>query len=347
MVQNPTTDKTPARNTSDPTVITPESKRQQPHSFNSWSQSAPTRSISGPLHPNQSNETDYKLGGELGVGGMGIVYAAEQNSLGRTVALKIRRPDKATTKEQDEMFVAEAAVTGLLEHPNIIPIYELGNDDTGKPFYTMKMVNGKSWDHYISKYTLEKNLEVLLSVANGLSCAHDQGIIHCDLKPANIMIGAHGEYLIVDWGLAVKRDKQDSQARPLSDRAQIGGTPAYMPPELAIVNTYNIGPQTDVYLLGSMLFFIITGKTPHTGEDLKECLINAANNIIAKHSETADQELLHIAHKCMADAPRDRFQSAEEFKKSLINYQQYSAALKLLKESELKFLKCKRQSYSI
>ncbi len=296
--------------------------------------SAPTRRVQDLSTADATAiDHDYKIGSEIGLGGMGIVYAAEQCSLGRTVALKKRRVDRGQSPELDELFIAEAAVTGLLEHPNIIPVYELGSDEQGSPFYTMKMVQGKSWDTSIDRNDLETNLEILLSISDGLAYAHSKGVIHCDLKPANIMIGAHGENLLVDWGLAMRRAATDEKARPLSPDAKVGGTPAYMPPELVLLSEEDIGPATDTYLLGAMLFRFLTGKTPHDGKSIQSCMMNAAKNVIVEVDESVDAELLAIALKAMANKPEDRYPSAVHFRDAIRACRQQRASDKLLERA--------------
>ena len=278
--------------------------------------SAPIRKVNAEA----TEHNDYTIDNKIAMGGQGVIYAAEQTSLGRTVALKTQRPDLEQTNDKDSLFVTEAEVTGALEHPNIVPVYELGRDQSGSPFYTMKLVNGKSWDRLVPKYSLEENLEILQSIADGIAYAHAQGFIHCDLKPANIMIGEHGEHLIVDWGLALRRSPDDKEAKPAAPNAQIGGTPAYMPPELARIQTQDISQRTDVYLLGAMLFNILTGETPHCGKNINDCMLNAGVNHIEIPKTCQDKELLSIALKAMETDPNDRWANAHTFKKALQDY---------------------------
>ena len=148
-------------------------------------------------------EADYELLSELGKGGMGIVHNARQASIGRTVALKKIKPEKAGEPEAQRTFHAEAVVTGDLEHPNIVPIYDMGEDDTGVLFYAMKRVKGRPWDKVIGEKSFDENLEIWMKVADAVAFAHSRGVVHRDLKPENVMLGDFGEVLLMDWGLAL------------------------------------------------------------------------------------------------------------------------------------------------
>ena len=145
---------------------------------------------------------DYELLNIIGEGGMGVVYAARQSSIARTVAIKMLKGDEEHTLEQREKFISEAVVTGELDHPNIVPIYDLGANDSGALFYSMKRVRGTPWDDVFKAYTLDKNLNILLRVADAIAFAHANGVLHRDLKPENVMLGDFGEVLVMDWGLA-------------------------------------------------------------------------------------------------------------------------------------------------
>ena len=178
---------------------------------------------------------DYELLDVLGEGGMGVVYAARQTSVDRTIAVKMIRSEAADNEDARARFLSEAAVTGDLEHPNIMPIYDLGADDTGALFYAMKRVQGTRWSQAIGAKPLGEDLQVLLRVADACAFAHSRGVIHRDLKPDNIMVGDFGEVLVMDWGLAKvlsqgadgrgqkseaeEREKEGSADRPEGGRA--------------------------------------------------------------------------------------------------------------------------------
>ena len=133
---------------------------------------------------------------------MGVVYAARQSSIARTVALKMLKADDADAAQRDK-FISEAVVTGELDHPNIVPIYDLGANDEGALFYSMKRVKGTPWHKvHPRQRSLDENLNILLRVADAVAFAHANGVIHRDLKPENVMLGDFGEVLVMDWGLA-------------------------------------------------------------------------------------------------------------------------------------------------
>jgi len=153
--------------------------------------------------PAANERIDYNLLKKLGEGGMGIVYAARQQSIRRVVALKMLKKAGAQEAFQREKFLAEAVITGDLEHPNIVPIYDLGRDEAGAIFYAMKHVKGTPWDKLVTKNSTHENLEILMKVADAVAFAHSRDVIHRDLKPENVMIGDFGEVLVMDWGLAL------------------------------------------------------------------------------------------------------------------------------------------------
>ncbi|MCA9261828.1 MAG: protein kinase, partial [Planctomycetales bacterium] len=144
---------------------------------------------------------DYELLNVIGEGGMGVVYAARQSSIARTVALKMLKGGAGTAEQRDK-FISEAVVTGELDHPNIVPIYDLGSNDDGALFYSMKRVKGTPWCDVIQERGLEENLNIFLRVCDAVAFAHVNGVIHRDLKPENVMLGDYGEVLVMDWGLA-------------------------------------------------------------------------------------------------------------------------------------------------
>lgn len=252
---------------------------------------------------------DYRLEEEIGRGGMGEVHRAWQESVGRRVALKLVRADRDAGPLAEERFRAEGAVTGALEHPGIVPVYDLGEDEHGRAFLAMKLVEGRPWSAALRELPLADNVAILLRVAEAVAFAHARGVIHADLKPANVMLGAWGEVLLLDWGLALRYGPDG--ARPLTPGSPIGGTPAYMAPEQAVQDLAAISPATDIYLLGATLYELIGGRRPHAGDSPRSCLLAAARNELAPI--VGDAELLVIAQRAMATAPADRHPSAAAF----------------------------------
>ncbi|TWU24730.1 WD40 domain-containing protein [Bythopirellula polymerisocia] len=285
-----------------------------------------------------SDAPDYELLDKIGEGGMGVVYSARQSAIARTVAVKMLKKKDAEDAAQREKFISEAVVTGELDHPNIVPIYDLGSNDSGALFYSMKRVKGTPWDDVLEKKTLDENLSILLRAADAVAFAHDNGVIHRDLKPENIMLGDYGEVLVMDWGLA-RISPDFPNASSVSQSDVMGGTPAYMSPEMATGPIELVSPASDVYLLGAMLYEIVTGKTPHTGKTVMACLMAAAKNQIpvVEHPN----ELTEVAMKALATKPVDRYQSVQEFQAAVRLYQSHSESILLTDSAERKLNEAK------
>ena len=269
---------------------------------------------------------DYELLNVLGEGGMGVVYAARQSSIARTVAVKMLKPSGARSDEQREKFISEAVVTGELDHPNIVPIYDLGTNDAGALFYSMKRVRGTPWNQVIRQKSLDENLNILLRVADAVAFAHANGVIHRDLKPENVMLGDFGEVLVMDWGLA-RISPEFPNAEAVSQSAAMGGTPAYMAPEMATGPVEHVTTASDIYLLGAILHEIVTGRPPHTGSSVMACLIAAGKNRLVDTQQAG--ELYEIALRAMATEPADRYRSVQDFQTAIRQYQAHSESVLL------------------
>jgi WD40 repeat protein/serine/threonine protein kinase len=269
---------------------------------------------------------DYELLKLLGEGGMGVVYNARQTSIDREVALKMLKARTAQKPVQRKKFLAEAVVTGDLDHPNIVPIYDVGRNETGALFYSMKKVVGTPWLDVIRNKSLTENLEILMRVADAVAFAHARGVIHRDLKPENVMLGEFGEVLVMDWGLALPT-ADFRKSGSVASSSGMGGTPAYMAPEMATGPLRKIGPHSDVYLLGAILYEVVSGKPPHTGRSAKACLFSVVRNEIQPTDKTG--ELVDIARKAMATAPQNRYRSVQEFQSAIRGYQSHSESILL------------------
>ena len=226
-------------------------------------------------------------------GGLGEVLVAYQEELDRTVALKRIRPDKLH-EEARRRFLREAAITARLQHPGIVPIYGLGQDEDG-PFYTMPFIEGQTLQEAIDAFHGEESsardpgrralrfrglLQQFVAVCNTMAYAHDQGVIHRDLKPSNIMLGRYGETLVMDWGLAKRIGTDDAggdaegeapspspSPDDLTATGAVLGTPQYMSPEQA--RGEPTSPASDVFSLGLILYAILTGKSPYADAVLR------------------------------------------------------------------------------
>jgi predicted Zn finger-like uncharacterized protein len=271
-------------------------------------------------------EAHYELLEVLGEGGMGVVYTARQTSVDRIIAIKMIKPKVATNADARDKFLAEAAITGDLDHPNIVPIHDLGASEAGALFYAMKLVKGEPWSKSLRDKPQRENLGILQRVSDAVAFAHSRSVIHRDLKPENVMLGEYGEVLLMDWGLAVSTDAE-GKAENLSNQGACGGTPAYMAPEMAMGLADQIGRWSDIYLLGAILYEIVACRPPHRGKGVLACLRAAAENEIRSTEEKS--ELLDIALKAMATQPEDRHASVKDFQSALRDYQAHSESIAL------------------
>lgn len=262
------------------------------------------------LGPHRGHPADYDLTAVLGEGGMGMVWAADQAGLGREVAIKRPRPGPSARRSA-EVILAEAELTGSLEHPGIVPVHEVGIDQDGMPFYSMRRLRGRTWAERWSELSQREHLEVLLRVADAIAYAHGQGVLHRDIKPDNVFLGEYGEVVVFDWGLAIRLS--DLQAGRV--RVTAAGTPAYMAPEMARAQLARLGVASDVYLLGATLYEVLAGKPPHGGVETVEILAAAAENSIVH--ELPDGELADVARVAMATEPGARFADVRAFQRAV------------------------------
>jgi WD40 repeat protein/serine/threonine protein kinase len=294
-------------------------------------------------HEPDSVSADYELLNLIGEGGMGVVYAARQASIDRVVAVKMLNAEIAGDNEQRHKFLSEAVVTGELDHPNIVPIYDLGSNEAGALFYSMKRVVGTPWLDVIQKYPLPQNLEVLMKVADAVAFAHSRGVIHRDLKPENVMLGGFGEVLVMDWGLALSTGNF-RKSGSITQSSSMGGTPAYMAPEMATGPVEKVTAASDIYLLGAMLYEVITGQPPHTGKNIMNCLYAAARNEIqpTKHSG----ELVDVAMRAMSTDQANRYATVQDFQAAVRAYQSHSESIVLSTRAEADLTEAERtQNY--
>ena len=254
----------------------------------------------------------YVLLRELGSGGMGVVYKAWQTDLRRTVALKFIRGVEA---HQDlERFFREAQLSATLSHPGIAPIYESGVHE-GKHFFAMQYVEGVTLDRFLSatpRPAIRKAVEILLHVAEAVEYAHEHGIIHRDLKPANVMIDGRGRAFVLDFGLA----KSVRTGSSLTGSGFAVGTPSYMSPEQAQGETGRIGPRSDVYALGAILYEIGAGRPPFIGDQLVQILVDVVHRDPVpprRLNPKVHPELETVALKALEKDPIRRYATAAEF----------------------------------
>ncbi len=277
--------------------------------------------------PNESGISSLEYLAELSRGGMGVVYRAYQASLRREVAAKSVKPGE-TDEGVLSMFLAEAYITAMLDHPNIVPVYDLRTAIGGQGVLTMKLVEGDSWAEMLARRPLhgkplwerrdfERHLEIWLQVCQAVAYAHGKGVCHRDIKPANVMVGRYGEVYVLDWGLAVDISEHPQPGMPAPHKSTVchpSGTPAYMPRELAFGEGAKIGPWTDVYLLGATLYEILAGEPPHKGDDLIEVLMAASGGTQPMYPKGAPKELRRICHRALDPDPSKRYQTVGRFR---------------------------------
>lgn len=289
----------------------------------------------------------YETSQEIARGGMGVIYQGFQKNLYRDVALKKIRFSTSFSKRKQERFIAEAVITAFLDHPNIVPVYDLGKEANGEMVISMKLVRGLTWKALLrpkteterekaKKYSLKHHLEILITVCNAIAFAHSKNIVHNDLKPENIIIGEFGAILVMDWGIAV--DIQDNPPRdlPVQKKKAVRkpmGTPNYLAPELALGKGFSIGPWTDVYLLGAILYELMTQKPPHKAATIEESLAIAIENKIPPLPTDLPEELVEICLRALSKNPKKRHGSVLEFQKAIQDFLEHRESLLITVES--------------
>lgn len=299
------------------------------------------RAVQSTTVPTETDEAEYEILGILGKGGMGVVYEARQTSIDRSVAVKMLGEKTKSGAQNQQKFLAEAVVTGELDHPNVVPIYDVGVNDRGSLFYSMKKVQGTPWSKVIKDNSQAENLDILLRVADAVAFAHSRGIVHRDLKPDNVMLGEFGEVLVMDWGLA-QPTEAFRKKNTVANIRSLGGTPSYMAPEMVLGPVESIGPASDTYLLGAILYEILTGKPPHTASNVSQALVYAGKNIVKPPEET--NELTEIAMRAMATNPEDRYPSVRDFQNDIRDYQSHIESVALSGVAE-EYLRNSRETH--
>ena len=274
---------------------------------------------------------------ELGRGAMGRIHPATDRNLLRHVALKRLDRELAKVPMYKDGFIAEAQMTGQLEHPNIVPVHELAVSDEGVPYFTMKLVQGINFDSWLrdpahevgSTERLQGGLEIFLKVCDAVAYAHHRGVIHRDLKPENIMVGDFGQVYLMDWGLSrLSKTRPASGARAQMEAPGAVGTPTFMAPEQARGNPEDMDERSDVFGLGAILYEIVSGKWVY-GESMNGdyILARAVQGKVVSIDEAAlgigvSKRIRSIVAKAVAVDPDDRYQTVVELQSEVRGFLQ-------------------------
>lgn len=262
---------------------------------------------------------DYEIVEEIGRGGMGVVYRARQISLSREVALKMILRGTLASDQDRRRFYSEAEAAAQLDHQGIVPVYEVGRLK-GHSFFSMQLIDGQGLDREINGLPMEprKAAELLEQVARSMHYAHEKGVLHRDLKPSNIMIDRDGQPHITDFGLA-KRVTDTVQ----ETKSKVVGTPMYMAPEQAAGVRGQVGPGTDIYSIGTILYLMLTGRPPFVGStpiDTIRMVIEQDPTVPRVLNRGCDRTLEQIALKCLQKPAELRYQTAEDLANDLRAY---------------------------
>lgn len=293
----------------------------------------------------------FRLGDELGRGSIGVVHVALDRDIGREVAIK--RPRDPKDAESIAKFIEEAQITGQLEHPNIVPVHELGLDTEGRPWLAMKRLSGETLLAKIERWKrktrrgirpehLGNTLDIFKKICDAIAYAHAHGVIHRDLKPENVMLGEFGEVMVVDWGLAkplfaheppasrtagarvVTTARQFAHSGKATVAGMICGTPAYMPPEQA--RGHAVTERSDIFALGAVLYHLLTFEPPYSGRTTEAVLLKAAQHQmlsprVRSPNRRIPRELDAIVMRAMAAEPGHRYPTAAALKADIHAFQ--------------------------
>ncbi|MBK9385312.1 MAG: protein kinase [Planctomycetes bacterium] len=275
-----------------------------------------------PEHPTTIGP--YAVLDALGSGGVATVWRVFDGELERELAVKLLRPELRGDVEMERRLEEEARISSRLDHPGIVAVHARGRMEDGRPYFAMRLVEGRTLAELLaarSDNDGRKRLEILEQVASALAHAHRRGIVHGDVKPQNVMVGAFGEVQLMDWGFAFELEERPGEER----KRRVGGTPAYMSPEQARGERDAISPRTDVFGLGAMLCEMLTGAPPYRGATKREVVAQATlpalDDAYARlQSCDAGATLIDLARRCLAPRPDQRLADAGHVAAALNSY---------------------------
>jgi serine/threonine-protein kinase len=286
-----------------------------------------------------------RLGTEIARGGMGVIFRAIDTTFDRAVAVKVLLNRHRDNGDLIRRFQNEARIAGQLQHPSIVPVFAMGTLADARPFYAMKLVEGKTLEEILVPDPgrppgHDALLAIFQNIAQGVAYAHSRGVAHCDLKPSNVMVGKFGEVQVMDWGIAERLgvDPSRETAQEFSNRPTAPGTPGYMAPELFITPQPPRDERADVFALGSILCEILTGAPAYHGDSSKEVLERARRGEIAEaidrlKTSAAAPELIALTCDCLAPERDDRPPNAGAVAMRIAHYREHVA--ERLRQAEL------------
>ena len=289
---------------------------------------------------------NYELLEIIGRGGMGVVYRARQQGLDREVAVKMILNSHLASDEDITRFYTEARAAANIRHENVVDIYEIGEVDA-QHFFSMELIIGSDLGKMVREGRLESRraARMLRSAASAVEAAHQQGLLHRDIKPANILVDEQDRVVVTDFGLA--RDVSDEDQMRLTATGLAMGTPAYMSPEQASGKRHLMGPTTDVFSLGTVLFAMLTGTPPHRGETVMDTLMSVIHHA-PEHpnrlNAEADLTLSRICLKCLEKDPKDRYQTAQQL---IDDLDRYLAGEPVMAQGATRIARCSRWAAQI
>lgn len=285
-----------------------------------------------PLPEKLNPNTRYMILGTIAKGGKSLIISCKDLHLNRVIAYKTLRPEFQNDEIEKTRLLREARVSAMLQHPNTLPVYEVGRDNHGHYYFTMKLVHGYTLREimdYRERYDLTQLIEVIEQIAHALAYAHAHGVAHRDIKPENILVGPYSEVLLLDWGLAKVWRKDGSTSvedidenntiadsdKTMTGHGKLQGTICYMSPE-QIQRDPNISYSTDIYSLGSVIYEVLTGRPPFDSDKSYELLDMVRNQQPERPSNISKYPVPRILErlclKCLAKAPADRPASMDE-----------------------------------